>query len=221
MKVLVIEDSERLGRALQEGLRRSGFVIDLAADGRAGLAFAEINEYDLIVLDLILPKLDGLSVLKNLRSQGDHTPVLILSAKDQIQDRVTGLELGADDYLVKPFAFEELVARIKVLVRRKHEVKKVEIEINGVRINTAKRHAAINGAELSLTRAEYSLLEYLALRRGVVISKGQLRDQLYDSDAETESNVIEVLVSNIRRKIREGGVSDCIQTKRGFGYYIE
>lgn len=221
MKVLVIEDSERLGRALQEGLRRSGFVIDLAADGQAGLAFAEINEYDLIVLDLMLPKLDGLSVLKNLRSQGDHTPVLILSARDQIQDRVTGLELGADDYLVKPFAFEELVARIKVLVRRKHDVKQVELDVNGVQINTAKRYAAVNGTEVSLTRAEYSLLEYLALRRGIVISKGQLRDQLYDSDAETESNVIEVLVSNIRRKIREGGVSDSIKTKRGFGYYIE
>ena len=221
MKVLIIEDSERLGRALQEGLRRSGFVVDLAADGHTGLAFAEINDYDLIVLDLMLPKLDGISLLKRLRSQGDHTPVLILSAKDQIQDRVNGLEYGADDYLVKPFAFEELVARIKVLVRRRHDVKQVEIEIDGVTINTAKRNAVVDGAELSLTRAEYSLLEYLALRRGIVISKGQLRDQLYDSDAETESNVVEVLVSNIRRKIREGGASDCIKTKRGFGYYID
>lgn len=221
VKLLVIEDSERLRRALYEGLRRSGFVVDLAADGQEGLAFAEINQYDLAVLDLMLPKLDGLSVLKQLRSQGNRTPVLILSAKDQIEDRVRGLELGADDYLVKPFAFEELVARIKVLVRRKHDLKKPEIEINGIEINTARRHAKINGSELPLTRAEYTLLEYLVLRRGRVISKTQLRDQLYDSDSDTESNVIEVLVSNVRKKIKASGAQDVIKTKRGFGYFID
>lgn len=208
-------------RALYEGLRRSGFVVDLAADGQEGRAFAEVNDYDLIVLDLMLPRLDGLSLLKRLRAGGDQTPVLILSAKDQVEDRVTGLELGADDYLVKPFAFEELTARIRVLVRRKHELKKPDLKIEGIEINTAKRLAIINGSELVLTRAEYTLLEYLMLRRGRVISKAQLRDQLYDSSSETESNVIEVLVSNVRKKIKANGAQDVIKTKRGFGYFID
>lgn len=220
MKLLVVEDSERLRRALLEGLRRCGFTVDIAGNGQEGLAFAQTNEYDVILLDLMLPGLDGLSLLKKFRDSKQRSRVLILSAKDQVEDRVRGLELGADDYLTKPFAFEELVARIKVLVRRTHDVKTPEIKLGQVAIDMAGRRVRANGEAVSLTPAEYNLLEYLALRRGHVVSKAQLRDQLYDSDSLAESNVVEVLISNIRKKVRNTGCDDIIQTKRGFGYSI-
>lgn len=221
MKLLVIEDSERLRRSLGRGLRRAGFVIDLAADGREGLAFAEVNKYDVIVLDLMLPKLDGLTLLKTLRTQGNHADVLILSAKDQIEDRVRGLELGADDYLIKPFAFDELCARIKTLGRRRHNVKHPVINLGAISIDTAKRQATNSIGPLPLTPTEYELLECLALRRGRVISKEQLRDWLYDSESEASSNVIEVLVSTLRKKLRAVTGVNLIKTQRGFGYIIE
>jgi two-component system copper resistance phosphate regulon response regulator CusR len=221
MKVLVVEDSERLRRALGEGLRRLGFVVDLAGDGIEGLKFANAAEYDVIVLDIMLPGVDGLTLLKNLRRRRSPAQVLILSAKDQVADRVNGLELGADDYLVKPFAFEELLARIKSLGRRRYEVNKPDIEIGELIIDTSKRQVRINGTTLSLTPAEYNLLQYLALRRGNVISKSQLQDRLSDADSQAVSNVIEVLVSNLRKKISAVNSDTVIQTKRGFGYYIE
>lgn len=220
MKLLIVEDSDRLRRALNEGLKRCGFTVDVAGNGQEGLAFAETNDYDVIVLDLMLPKLDGLTLLKRLRDGGGRAQVLILSAKDQVQDRVLGLELGADDYLIKPFAFEELVARLKVLVRRRHEIRNSVIEVGRVTIDISGRQAEVNGEAIRFTPAEYSLLEYLALRKGHVISKSQLQEQLYDSESLTESNVIEVLVSNVRKKLRQAGAADIITTKRGFGYCI-
>lgn len=221
VKLLVVEDSERLRRALLAGLKRCGFTVDIAANGPEGLAFAETNDYDVILLDLMLPGLDGLSVLKKVRDGGRRAQVLILSARDQVADRVKGLELGADDYLIKPFAFEELVARIRVLVRRRHELKSPEIKVGQIRIDMAGRKVDANGQSIALTPAEYNLLEYLALRHGHVISKSQLHDQLYDSDSLAASNVIEVLISNIRKKVRHTGAEDVIKTKRGFGYCIE
>ncbi len=221
MKILVVEDSDRLRRALGEGLRRSGFVVDLVGDGIEGLKFANATEYDVIVLDIMLPGIDGLTLLKNLRRRRSLTPVLILSAKDQVMDRVNGLELGADDYLVKPFAFEELLARIKSLIRRRYEVKKPGIEIGELVIDTSKRQARVNGCPLSLTPAEYNLLQYLALRRGNVVSKSQLQDRLADAQSQAVSNVIEVLVSNVRKKISAVNPDTVIKTKRGFGYYID
>ena len=176
MKILVIEDSEHLQEALKEGLRRLGFTLDIVGDGKDGLAFAVVNEYDVIVLDIMLPRLDGLSILRQLRKSNNTAQVLILSAKDQIEDRVRGLELGADDYLVKQFAFEELVARIKTLGRRSVDLKQSEIEIDSLTVDTAKRQAEANGQVVPLTPTEYNLLEYLAMRRGRVISKTQLRD---------------------------------------------
>jgi DNA-binding response OmpR family regulator len=220
VKLLVVEDSQRLSNALREGLRRLGFTVDLARNGRDGLAFAESNDYDVIVLDIMLPGLDGLSLLKKLRDRGGRAQVLILSAKDQVQDRVKGLELGADDYLIKPFAFEELVARIKVLARRRHDLKQPLVKVGSTCVDTARRVATVDGREVILTPREYSLLEYLALRRGRVVSKSQLHEALYDADSETESNVIEVLVSNVRRKIRQCGADNIVRTRRGFGYFI-
>ena len=223
MKVLVVEDSERLRRALGEGLRRCGFVVDLTRDGREGLDYASAAEYDVIVLDIMMPRLDGLSLLKQLRTAHNQAQVLILSAKDLIEDRVQGLELGADDYLVKPFAFEELVARIKSLGRRKHDLKAPEIEIGPLVVDSTKRQVKIkgNGQELNLTPAEYNLLEYLSVRRGRVIPKGQLRDWLSNADSEAVSNVVEVLVSNLRKKLVAAGAEKIIKTRRGFGYYVD
>lgn len=221
MKLLVVEDSMRLRHALSEGLQRSGFVFDVAEDGQQGSIYAQSYEYDVIILDIMLPKLDGLSLLKRLREDQNTAQILILSAKDEIRDRVRGLELGADDYLVKPFAFDELVARLKALVRRRHQIKQSAIEIGQLTVDTAKRQARKNDRTIPLTPAEYNLLEHLVLRRGRVISKTQLQNWLSDSSSEAVSNVVEVLVSNLRRKIRRMGVERIIQTKRGFGYYVE
>ena len=223
MKVLVVEDSERLRRALGEGLRRSGFVVDLTQDGREGLEYAIAAEYDVIVLDIMMPRLDGLALLKRLRSAHNQAKVLILSAKDLIEDRVQGLELGADDYLVKPFAFEELVARIKSLGRRRYNLNSPKIEIDAIVVDSAKRQVKVkaSGCALNLTPTEYNLLEYLSARRGRVIPKGQLRDLLSNADSEAVSNVVEVLVSNLRKKLGAAGVDKIIKTKRGFGYYID
>jgi len=221
MKILVVEDSVRLRRALGEGFRRSGIVFDMAEDGEQGSSYASAFEYDVIILDIMLPKLDGLSLLKRLREDQNRAQVLILSAKDEVGDRVRGLELGADDYLVKPFAFEELVARIKTLVRRRYALKKSEIDLGQLTIDTARRLAVRGGEEVPLTPAEYNLLEHLVLRRGRIVPKSQLRDWLSDSCSEAASNVVEVLVSNIRKKVGSTGRNSVIRTKRGFGYYVE
>ncbi|MGI9302921.1 MAG: response regulator transcription factor [Gammaproteobacteria bacterium] len=221
MKLLIIEDSERLRRSLSEGLSRDGYVVDVACDGREGLAFARANDYDVIVLDLMLPKLDGLSLLRELRQGGNKTHVLILSAKDQVQDRVVGLKLGADDYLVKPFSFEELCARVNALARRNNDVKSVLVRIAGITIDLSKRLACVDENPLPLTPSEYLLLETLALRRGRVLSKDYLMDLLYTANEEVSSNVVEVLVSSLRKKLRNACDFDLIKTRRGFGYIIE
>ena len=221
MKILVIEDSERLRRALGEGLRKSGFTVDLAADGEAGLALSQTQEHDLIILDLMLPKLDGLSLLKCLRQQGSKSHVLILSARDQAQDRVSGLNLGADDYLVKPFDFDELLARVNALLRRRYEHKQPSIVIGGLNIDTNTRTVRRAGTAIPLTRLEYRLLELLLFRRGRVKTRAQIFEHLYDLGSENGSNVVEVLVYSLRRKLQSDGESDLIVTRRGQGYLIE
>lgn len=221
MKLLVIEDSERLRRSLGHGLRRAGFAVDLTADGREGLCYAEVNDYDVIILDLMLPGMDGLTVLRTLRQKGRKTHVLILSARDQVQDRILGLELGADDYLVKPFAFEELCARVRALIRRRYETKNPRIRVGGVEIDMAQQKVLRNGEPVALTPAEYALLELLALRRGRVVTREQILARLYESEAEVASNVVEVLVCSLRKKVQPAGAAPVIVTRRGSGYLIE
>jgi DNA-binding response OmpR family regulator len=221
MKLLVVEDSERLRRSLGQGLQRAGFAVDLTADGREGLAYAEVNDYDVIILDLMLPEVDGLTVLKSLRRQGKNTHVLILSARDQVQDRILGLELGADDYLVKPFSFDELCARVRALVRRRYESKDPVLRVADLEIDTGRQQASRSGKPLPLTPTEYSLLELLALRRGRVVTREQILDHLYDSAVEVSSNVIEVLVCALRKKVQPDGAHPIIVTRRGRGYLIE
>ncbi len=188
-----MEDSERLQRSLRHGLRRSGFAVDVVGDGEEGLAYARHGKYDVVVLDLMLPKLDGLTLLRRLRSEGSKVHVLILSAKDQVGERIQGLKLGADDYLTKPFAFEELVARLQALVRRKYGTKSPIQEVGHLRVDTGRRTVIDDGREIPLTRNEYSVLEYLLARRGRVVSKLELPDHLYAGAAHGSENAVEPL----------------------------
>lgn len=221
MRVLLIEDSERLRRSLSEGLRRSGFAVDAVADGEQGLVFAGANAYDAIVLDLMLPKVDGLEVLRRLRAEGNAAHVLILSALDQTADRVRGLDLGADDYLVKPYSFDELVARLRALVRRQYHEKAPLLRYLHLELDTAAKSARVRGRAVALTPLEYALLETLLRRRGRVLSQAEIQERLYDSASEIGSNVVEVLVSSLRRKIQPPGSEPIIVTRRGQGYVIE
>ncbi|MDA0989943.1 MAG: response regulator transcription factor [Verrucomicrobia bacterium] len=220
MKVLVVEDSERLLRSLGRGLKKSGFTVDLVGDGKEGWDYARLNDYDVIVLDILLPHMDGLTILRNLRAMGKQTHVLMLSAKDQVEDRVRGLQLGADDYMIKPFSFDELVARLNTLVRRRYETKNPVITIGHLTVNTATREVRSHGDVVNVTPGEYGILEHLVLNRGNVLSKEQLLDGLHDSDSYAGTNVIEVMVCNLRKKIDANGDDPIVQTRRGFGYFI-
>jgi len=221
LKVLLVEDSPRLQRSISAGLRAIGHVVDQAFDGREALNFAESYEYEVVILDLQLPEVDGLTVLRTLRQQKCSARVLILSARDQTEDRIRGLDLGADDYLVKPFAFDELVSRIRALSRRQFDYQNDEVEIGSLRIDTAARQASVSGDVIALTPTEFSLLAYLARRRGQAISHQQLINQLYDASADITKNAIEAHISSLRRKLGAAGASSVINTRRGFGYVIE
>ena len=221
MKLLIIEDSKTLRRSLGAGLRKMGYAVDLVGDGAEGFDYARLNAYDVIVLDLMLPKMDGFTVLQRLRALGKETHILILSARDQVEDRIRGLTLGADDYMAKPFSFDELCARIQTLVRRQYGQKNPAIAVGPLSLNTAARSVSRDGAVLTLTPAEYSIFEHLALGRGRVFSKEQLIDAIHDSDSCPGPNVIEVLVCTLRKKIGDDAEHPIIRTRRGHGYCIE
>ena len=221
MKILLVEDSQRLQRSISVGLRTNGYIVDQAYDGRRALEFLESYSYDMVILDLMLPQIDGLTVLRELRRKQKRSYVLILSARDQTEDRIRGLDFGADDYLVKPFSFDELVSRIRALARRFPDYQPRGINIENLHIDTALRQAELDGHPLSLTPMEFSLLEYLARCRGRVITPRQLIDQLYDASAEVSRNAIEAHVSSLRRKLKSAGAPPLISTRRGFGYLIE
>lgn len=221
MHVLLVEDSHRLRRSLTTGLERSGYAVDTAADGEVGLRLARHNTYDVIVLDLMLPKLDGITVLRTLRDEGNNTHVLILTARDGVDDRVSGLRDGADDYLVKPFSFDELVARIEALVRRHYQRKNPEIEIGPVVIDTAARTVLLRDAALTLTKREYALLEYLAYRKGEVVSRMQIEDHLYGERNFPMSNAVDRVVCTLRKKIQPNGDAELLVTRRGLGYVLD
>ena len=221
VKILLVDDSQRLVRSLSQGLKRLGYAVDLAGDGENGLALAETYDYHVIVLDLMLPGLPGLEILRRLRARGRSAHILILSALDRVDDRVRGLQLGADDYLVKPFAFEELCARLQALVRRRHQAKNPIIQLGSLELDAARRQVSRGGDVLHLTPSEYALLEFLAYQRGRVFSKEQLVEHLHRSDSDVSSNVVEVLVSGLRKKIHVKGEPPILRTRRGFGYLVE
>lgn len=218
MRVLLVEDSARLQRSISTALKKSGYAVDCAGDGEEGLWLAETNEYDAVVLDIMLPKLDGLSMLKKIRTAGRDTHVLLLTAKDTVEDRVRGLELGADDYLIKPFALEELLARVQALCRRAYGQKSNALAIGPLELDTSKKTAVVNGRSAELTSREYNLLEYLAMRRGQVVSRADIEEHIYDGLVDPMSNVVDSAICLLRKKL---GNATLIQTRRGLGYVLD
>lgn len=219
--ILLVDDSERLRRSLTAGLRNSGFTVEAVGDGEAGLAHARHGDYDVVVLDLMLPGLDGLTVLKRLREAGSKVHVLVLSAKDRVPERVEGLAAGADDYLVKPFDFDELVARLRALVRRRYGAKSPVHALGPLRVDTARKAVLQGDVPVALTRNEYAVLEALVLSRGRVLSKSDLLERLYAEEEQASENAVEVFVHQLRRKLQAAGAEDVVQTRRGHGYVVE
>lgn len=221
MRVLLVEDSERLRRSVGTGLRRAGYAVDLSADGEEGLWYALGNHYDVIVLDLMLPKLDGLTLLRRLREASKDTHVLILTARDTVEDRVLGLRTGSDDYLVKPFAFDELLARVEALIRRAHGVKRPVYRVGDVEIDPAARAVKRSGLAIDMPPREFALLEYLAARQGRVVTRTEVEAHVYDERAEPMSNVVDAAIYALRKRIDTPGNPSLIQTRRGIGYVLQ
>ncbi|MEO0651896.1 MAG: response regulator transcription factor [Planctomycetota bacterium] len=224
MRILLVEDSERLQLAVSTGLRREGHGVDLALDGEEGLRYARNNEYDVVVLDLMLPRLDGLTVLREIRSGktlSKDVHVLILTARDTVEERVEGLRAGADDYLVKPFSFDELLARIEALGRRSYGTRGPDLAVGDLTIDTAGKTVVRSGRRIDLSTREYALLEYLARRKGETVSRIEIEDHLYDESSLPTSNAVDRAVCSLRAKL--GGSEDqpLIHTRRGLGYVLE
>jgi len=220
MRLLLIEDYRPLRQSLTKGLHEAGFAVDATGDGKEGLWYATGNEYDVIILDLMLPGMDGLEILKRVRGQGRTASVLILTAKDTVQDRVTGLDLGADDYLVKPFAFEELLARIRALLRRSYQEKSPCVEIADLRIDLTTQRVWRGPEEIQLTPREYALLEYLAMRAGQTVSRTDIWEHVYEFNSSASSNVVDVYIGYLRKKIERSDKPVLIHTARGRGYVL-
>jgi DNA-binding response OmpR family regulator len=217
MRALVVEDSLPIRTAIRDGLAEQGFAVDVAANGEDGLWLAEQNPYDIIVLDIMLPLIDGLEVLRRLRAKGSKVAVLLLTARDTVEDRVTGLDTGADDYLVKPFAFAELLARVRTLVRRRYDAKDPVLRVDDLVIDTVKRRVKRGEAAVALSPREYALLEYLALRAGELVTRTDIWEHVYDFRSDAQSNVVDVYVSYLRKKL---GPPSLIHTRRGQGYVL-
>jgi DNA-binding response OmpR family regulator len=220
MRVLLVEDSKRLADSLKRGLCKAGFAADVAYDGEEGLWLAESNDYDVIILDLMLPKLDGIGLLRRLRAQGKKTHVLILTARDSLDDRVQGLEEGADDYLTKPFHLRELIARVRALARRSYGIKNPRLIIGDLRIDLAARVVSRKGEDIDLKPREYAVLEFLASREGEVVSRTEIEEHIYDERMEAASNVVDSTICFLRKKIDRAGEPSLIRTRRGMGYML-
>ena len=216
MRILVVEDDTNLNRQLKEALTEAGYAVDVAFDGEEGHFLGDTEPYDAIVLDIGLPQMDGLSVLEEWRRAGKTTPVLLLTARDRWSDKVQGIDAGADDYVAKPFHMEEVLARIRALVRRAAGLASNEIVAGAVRLDARSGKVTVDGQSVKLTSHELRLLSYLMHHKGKVISRTELTEHLYDQDFDRDSNTIEVFVGRLRKKLPD----DCIQTVRGLGYQI-
>lgn len=216
MRILIIEDEHKIANSIKRGFEQETWATDVAYDGEDGYDMASSEDYDVIVLDLMLPKMDGVEICKKLRAQNIHIPILMLTARGELTDKVDGLNSGADDYLVKPFAFEELLARVKALSRRPKETKTVELKVNNLTLNTNSFEVKKNGKTIDLSRKEFALLEYLMRNSGKVVSKENIIAHVWDYESDILPNTVEVFVGYLRDKI--GG--DVIKTVRGFGYRI-
>lgn len=220
MRLLLIEDYRPLQQSLTKGLREAGFAVDTTGDGEEGLWYAMGSDYDVIILDLMLPGMDGLKILKKLRAKGRQSHVLILTAKDTLEDRVTGLDLGADDYLVKPFKFRELLARVRALLRRSYRKKNPRIKVQDLQIDLTTQRVWRGQEEIKLTPREYALLEYLAMRAGQTVSRTDIWEHVYEFNSSASSNVVDVYIGYLRKKIDQPGKPPLIYTVRGRGYTL-
>lgn len=222
VKILIVEDESKTGEYLRQGLSEAGFVVDLTQDGADGLHLALQGDHDLVILDVMLPSLDGWQVLETLRKRGLQMPVLFLTARDQVEDRVKGLELGADDYLVKPFSFSELLARVRTILRRgRNSTDPTTLRVADLELDLLRRRVSRGGQRIDLTAKEFGLLELLMRRQGEVLPRSLIASQVWDMNFDSDTNVIEVAMRRLRVKIDEGRPIKLIQTVRGMGYVLE
>lgn len=219
MRVLYVEDSPRLLRSVAAALERTGYAVDTASDGEEGLWMAGYAAYDAVILDIMLPKLDGLTLLRRMREAGNDAHVLLLTARDTVAERVEGLRTGADDYLVKPFALEELLARVEALCRRTYGAKQNPIVVDDLSVDTAQRIVTRAGRPVDLTAREYNLMEYLARRRGEVVTRADIEEHIYNGESPT-SNAVDSAVCILRRKLAIDNPAPLIHTRRGLGYVL-
>lgn len=221
MRILVVEDEKKVASFIKRGLEEDYYSVDIALDGKEGSRLSLEEEYDLIILDIMLPYKDGISILKDIREANISTPVLMLTAKDDVADKVLGLDSGADDYLPKPFAFDELLARVRALLRRNASEKKLVLSAGELRLDTQMHKAFRNNTEIPLTPKEYGILEYLVRNKNRVVSRTMLSEHVYDYHFDSDTNVIDVFINKLRNKIDKGFDNTIIQTVRGVGYIIK
>jgi two-component system copper resistance phosphate regulon response regulator CusR len=220
MRILLVEDEPDAARMLAKGLREQTFAVDVAADGESALEQAELNDYDLVILDVLLPGKDGFEVCREMRAAGSATPILMLTARDAVEDRIEGLDTGADDYLTKPFNFHEMLARVRALLRRGPALRPELISIADLDIDARARQVARAGQTVELTAKEYALLEYLARRANEVVTRAEIAEHVWDESFDSFSNLIEVYIQRLRRKLDDGRSLKLIRTRRGEGYIL-
>jgi two-component system copper resistance phosphate regulon response regulator CusR len=221
MRILIVEDEKRIADFIARGLKEEHYAVDVAYDGEEGLYLADINPYDLMIFDIMLPKQDGIAMCRDLRGRKVNTPILMLTARAAVKDKVSGLNSGADDYLTKPFSFEELLARVKVLLRRQNSEKTSVLKVADLELNQLNHEAQRAGKKIILTSKEYSLLEYLILNKGQVISRWMISEHVWNEQFDSMTNVIDVHIRNLRTKIDNGFKKKLIHTIRGSGYILK
>ncbi len=221
MRILVVEDEHRIARAIKEGLEQETYAVDVEFDGESGYGAASAEAYDLIILDVMMPGMNGYEVCAKLRADGQHTPIIMLTAKDQSKDVVKGLDTGADDYLAKPFSFEVLLARVRALLRRPKQSLGESLDVGDLSLNTTTKQVIRAGQSIQLSSKEYALLEYLMRNQGRILSKNNIISHVWDFDADILPNTVEVFMTYLRGKIDKPFKSSLLQTVRGFGYKIE
>jgi heavy metal response regulator len=221
MRILIIEDEKKIADFIKRGLKEEGYAVDSAYDGESGLFMAKTNEYDLILLDLMLPKMDGVAVCRGLREEKNPAPVIMLTAKDAVRDKVAGLDAGADDYLTKPFAFEELLARVRAILRKKGSCMPAKLKVADLELDLYTHKVYRAGKEISLTAKEYALLEYLMRNAGSIVTRTMISEHVWDIDFDTFTNVIDVYINYLRNKIDAGFAKKLIHTIRGRGYMLK
>lgn len=220
MRILLVEDEQDAARMLAKGLREQSYAVDLAENGLDGLEKAEINSYDLLILDVMLPGIDGMEMCRRLRGQGSRVPILLLTARGGVHDRISGLDCGADDYLTKPFDFGELLARIRALLRRGTELRDTVLRVGDLAVDTRTRAVTRDGFSIALTAKEYALLEYLVSRAGDVVTRADISEHVWEESYDPFSNLIEVYVQRLRRKLEAHGSPSMLHTRRGEGYVL-